>query len=95
MYVESCTDIYAVPRDTKEKKEKRTDYENAVSGWIWSEIDDENGEWLTKKKIQLGSKIQMFNTGAEVGELKNVRCTDALPRDFVFGWWFRRWCRWW
>jgi hypothetical protein len=27
----------------KEKKEKRADYENAVSGWIWSEIDDDDG----------------------------------------------------
>lgn len=52
-------------------------------------------EWVTTKKIQLESELQMFNAGAEVGELKKVRCTEALPRDFMFGWWLRRWCRWW
>lgn len=41
VYVESCTDICAIPGDTK-KKEKQTDYENAVSGWNWSEVDHEH-----------------------------------------------------
>lgn len=30
------------------EKDKRTDHENAVSEWIWSEIDHEDGIAATK-----------------------------------------------
>lgn len=80
-------DICAMPRDTEERERNKKEYARAmemllVGGYELRSI--RSIEWVATK-YNNRNESQMFSAGAEVGELKRVRCTDALPRVFMFG----------